>query len=142
MSKYKFVGFQEHIEIPEGFEPLNIHHEITSGLRKGDAFAYLCVPAKLSQWFFATDKFESKTGGKITFQTPVGEDIAVCTGFVIEQSVALVSDLFGNLLASVEKAPEGSKIILDFKLLTDSSAEKIALIEPRIEALRELLACG
>ena len=142
MSKYKFVGFQEHIEIPEGFEPLNIHHEITSSLSKGDAFAYLCVPAKLSQWFFTNEKFESKTGGKITFQTPVGEDIAVCTGFVIQQSVALVSDLFGNLLATVEKAPEGSKIILDFKLLTDNSAEKIALIEPRIEALRELLSRG
>lgn len=142
MSKYKFVGFQEHIEIPEGFEPLNIHHEIISGINKGDAFAFLCVPSKLSEWFFVTEKFDSKTGGKITFQTPLGEDIAVCTGFVLEQSVALVSDLFGNLLAQVEKADGGSKIILDFKLLTDDSAAKIELIEPRIQALRELLARG
>ena len=136
------MGFQEHIEIPEGFQPLNIHHEITSSLSKSEAFAYLCVPAKLSEWFFTTDKFESKTGGKITFQTPFGEDIAICTGFVLEQSVALVSDLFGNLLATVEKAPEGSKIILDFKFLTDNSAAKIELIEPRIEVLRELLSRG
>lgn len=136
------MGFQEHIEIPEGFEPLNIHHEIISSLSKSEAFAYLCVPTKISEWFFTTDKFNSKTGGKITFQTPLGEDIAICTGFVLEQSVALVSDLFGNLLATVEKASAGSKIILDFKLLTDNSAAKIELIEPRIEALRDLLSRG
>ena len=142
MTKYKFVGFQEHIDIPDGFEPLNIHHEISSGLSKSDVFAYLCVPEKLSQWFFATDKFELKTSGKVIFRTPFGDDEAVCTGFVLEQHVALVSDFFGNLLAKVEKNSNGSTIILDFNILTDNSAEKISLIEPRIEALRELLARG
>lgn len=142
MSKYKFVGFQEHIDIPEGFEPLNIHHEINSSLSKSDAFAYLCVPEKLSEWFFTTDKFELKTGGKVVFRTSSGEDVAVCTGFVIEQHVALVSDFFGNLLAKVEKNSNGSVIILDFNILTDNPVEKISLIEPRIDALRELLARG
>ena len=52
MSKGNFVGFQQKIEIPEGFELLEINDEIESSLGKDELFSWLSKSESISQWFY------------------------------------------------------------------------------------------
>ena len=138
MSKYKFVGFQEHIEIPEGFERLKLDIEFSSPLNSKDAFGLISDPENISQWLFTVKSFESKQGGKVVFQSADATFDAVCTSFVLGKEVSFVSDEFGNLKVRVIKNSKASTFIAECAILTDRAEEKTALIEAAFLRLQEL----
>ena len=138
MSKYKFVGFQEHIEIPEGFEQLKVDIEFTSPLDRKDAFHLLSNPELISKWLFEVVSMNTKQGGAITFRVADAEFDAVITSFVLGKEFSCVSDELGNLKVRVEKDSKGSRFFAESSLLTDKSDEKTAILEAAFLRLQEL----
>jgi len=131
MAKYKFVGFQEHVEVPEGFNRLEVSAEIDCG--KLDPFALLSQPAELSKWFYEIESLDAKPSGVIKFANDAYSGI--CISADLGKEITLVSDLFGELSANVK----GSNLKIVFRILTDAEAEKRAEFESMINTLKELV---
>jgi len=141
MAKVSFVGFQEKVEIPQGFELLEITEEIPTSLHKDQLFSLLSEPAKISEWFYQVTSFDSRPGGKVNF---IGINNAsaqaVCTSFVLGKEISLIADLFGNFSAKVVKGSGKNSINLHFAILTDDAESKSKEILFLIDRLRALLS--
>jgi hypothetical protein len=141
MSKPSFVGYQEKVEIPQGYELIEIKKVIESQLSKDQLFAYLSDQELLSRWFYRISKFNSRPGGKVLFIDEEGiEHEAICTSIVFGREISFLADLFGNFQATVSTIPSGGSITISFKILTDLTVAKAELINSTIEKLRLLVS--
>jgi len=139
MAKPSFVGYQEKVEIPEGFELLEITEKIESSKEKQELFSLLAEPELLSRWFYTFTKMNARPGGKVNFLNDHGEpQEAICTSIDFGKEISLISDLFGNFVGRVSKSNSGSSMELNFKILTNDLSEKKSRIQASIEKLRLL----
>ena len=140
MAKVSFVGFQEKVEIPEGFELLEITEEIPTAVDKDRLFSLLSEPDQISTWFYQVNSLDSRPGGKVNFINASGASAqAVCTSFLLGKEVSLIADDFGNFNAKVVKGKSENSLQLQFSLLTDQGEAKSAEILTLIDRLRALL---
>lgn len=125
MAKVSFVGFQEKVEIPEGFSQLEIEESFDSSRSRDDLFRLISDIAQISMWLGEVTSFDSRPGGKMVFADGT---IATCTGFNLGREVSLISDSFGNFTAKVGKSEKGNSLQLNFAILTDGVESKSAEI--------------
>jgi hypothetical protein len=141
MAKVNFVGFQESVEVPEGFKLLEIKDEISSKLGKDELFSYLSRADLISQWFYQVSNLDLRPGGKISFIDDSGKSSeAVCTSVIFGKEISLLADVFGNFTAKVKKAGSGSKVEAQFKILTDNPEAKSQRVMEALEKLRALVS--
>lgn len=140
MAKINFVGFQEHIEIPEGHQLVVIEGELRSKLDREQLFSLLSEPQELSRWFYRVNALESKQGGKVKFVGDSGETSeGICTAYVGGKEIALLASDFGDFSTKVIGRRECS-VKIRFSMLTDKAdAERIKL-NGFIQKLREIVA--
>lgn len=121
MSKFKFVGFQESVEIPEGYELLKVSEEISSHLDRDQLFLYFSDVAKISEWLVKFQSLDLRPGGKGFFSNGESEPAkATCISVNLGSNIAILADLFGQLTVEVDKASAGSKALVSFAILTDN----------------------
>jgi hypothetical protein len=141
MTKPSFVGFQEKVAIPEGFELLEIKQKFESELERDELFALLALPEKLSQWFYSFSNVDLRAGGKVNFIGDDGATLqAVCTSVVFEREISYIADVFGNFSAKVSKAGKRNALEINFKILTDEPDAIRARIIESIEKLKALIS--
>jgi uncharacterized protein YndB with AHSA1/START domain len=141
MTKPSFVGFQEKVVIPEGFELLEIKEKLESALGRDDLFALLALPEKLSQWFYTFTSVDLRPGGKVNFVGDDGATLqAACTSVVFEKEISYIADVFGNLTVRVSKAGKLNVLEINFKILTDQPEEKRTRILQSIAKLKALVS--
>ena len=141
MTKPSFVGFQEKVVIPEGFELLEIKERIESTLGRDELFALFAMSEKLSQWFYTFTSVDLRPGGKVNFIGDDGAKLqAVCTSVVLEKEVSYIADVFGNFTAKVAKAGKLNAIEINFKILTNEPELKRARIIESIAKLKALVS--
>ncbi len=93
-------------------------------------------PDQISQWLANVRTFDSRPGGKLTFEDG---RVATCTSFVLGKEVSFIADSFGNFTAKVSKGNEGNALQLKFAILTDDVEEKSAEILEILSRLQTLL---
>jgi len=139
MAKPSFVGFQEQIEIPEGFELLEINEKIESSKSKDELFSLLSQPELISKWFYQIINLDSRPGGKVNFIGDEGSQLqAICTSVDLGREISFIADIFGNLSAKVVKRESSFFVELNFKILTDMPSQKRERILASVEKLRAL----
>jgi hypothetical protein len=136
MAKVSFVGFQEKVEIPEGFQLLEVEEIYSSTKSKDNLYALLSDPDQISQWLATVRTFDSRPGGKLIFDDG---SVATCTSFVLGKEVSFIADSFGNFTAKVAKGNEGNSIQIKFAILTDDVEGKSAEILEILSRLQALL---
>ncbi|CAN2225621.1 hypothetical protein MCEMRE196_01365 [Candidatus Nanopelagicaceae bacterium] len=136
MAKVSFVGFQEKVEIPEGFQLLEIEESLETMKDKDFLYSLMSDPRYISQWLDEVVSFDSRPGGKMVF---ADGNNATCTSFVLGKEVSLISDEFGNFNAKVIKGKAANSLQLKFTILTDDSDLKTTEIMVLLERLKSLL---
>lgn len=139
MVNIKFVGFQEHVEIPDTFELLDLREEISCKLNSDHVFSLLSEPPMLSMWFYKVTSIDSKPGGKVKFLTDSGDEAeAICTSFSSGKEIAFLSNLFGEFSARIVNKKNDLKLHVRFKILTDNSSGMTETLNTFIHNLREI----
>ncbi len=140
MAKINFVGFQEHVEIPEGHQLVVVEEEIKSSLDRDQLFSLLSEPAEISRWFLIINSLQSKQGGKVIFVSESGATAeAVCTSYDSGKEISLLSSEFGNYSAKVVGRKELS-VKISFRILTDAPDEAKKKLEGYVANLRGLIS--
>lgn len=140
MSKPTFVGFQEKIEIPDGYQQLLIEDEISTTKDRDYLFSLLSEPQLISQWFVEIISLDSRPSGKVKIGNSSGQTTeAICTGFVLGKEVSMISDGLGNFSGKVIKGRQENTIKISFSILTDAPDQKREEIRGYINRLRALL---
>ncbi len=140
MAKINFVGFQEHVEIPEGHQLVAVEEEIKSSLDRDKLFSLLSEPAEISRWFVHISSLQSKQGGKVIFVSELGATAeAVCTSYDSGKEISLLSSEFGNYSAKVVGRKELS-VKISFRILTDAPDEAKKKLEGYVANLRGLIS--
>lgn len=131
MSKFKFVGYQEHVETPKGFERLKIESTIDCGDQ--DPFAFVSQPELLSKWFYPIKAIDAKPSGKIEF---VDSNLkGVCASADLGREITFLSTEFGEFSARVK----GKLLKLTFHILTNNLDYSRSKIESQINLLKNLV---
>jgi hypothetical protein len=139
MAKINFVGFQEHVEIPEGHELLVVEDVIDSALNRDQLFSLLAEPEEISRWFVKVNSLQSKQGGKVQFVDESGATAeAVCTAYDGGKEISLLSSEFGNFSAKVVGRRQFS-VKISFRILTDTPVEAKKKLEVFVANLRGLI---
>jgi hypothetical protein len=139
MAGFKFVGFQEHVEIPEGFSQILLQEEIQSSLSKEATFSMLSEPQLISSWFVNVSSLQSKQGGKFSFTSDKGSGEGVCLAAVMGREIALLADEFGEFRAKVNQSGDDVNVSVTFKILTDAPDAKRVQLESYISNLKAVL---
>ncbi len=139
MAKPSFVGFQENIEIPAGFQLLEIHEELISDKDRDALFLSLSSPEEISQWFYPVKKFESRPSGKFIFLRGESEEAGICTSFVLGKEISFITSTLGNISVKIGKGNQGNLLSITFKILTDEVESKRDEILEIIQRLRAKL---
>ena len=140
MAKVSFVGFQEKVEIPEGFQLLKIDEELSTKKDRDSIYLLLSDPQQISQWFYQVQSFDSRPGGKFVFINGANEsEEATCTSFVLGKEISLISQSLGNISAKIVKGKSENSIHLSFSILTDKSDIKSKEILELLQRLQRLL---
>ena len=140
MAKINFVGFQEHVEIPEGHKQVVAEAEIRTLLGREQLFSLLSEPNEISKWFLRINSLQSKQGGKVIFVGNSGSTTeAVCTSYDSGKEISLLSAEFGNYSAKVIGRKELS-VKISFRILTDAPDEAKKRLEGYIANLRGLIS--
>ena len=141
MAGFKFVGFQEHVEIPEGHSQLAIRQEIKSSLNQDETFSMLSQPELISSWFVNVISLQTKQGGKLVFKSGANEqEEGVCLSAVMGREIALLSNGFGEFRAKLRLSSDEVFVVVDFKILTDAPAQKKVQLESYISNLKTVLS--
>jgi len=139
MSRINFVGFQEHFEIPEDSELVDMRVDIECDFDERDAFSLIGEARYLSQWFYTITSFESKPGGKLFFQDHNGSPAqGICTSYRPGKEISLLSDEFGEFIGRVQRVDEKVVIKLQLKSFEKDQEAKRALYGSFVKRLREL----
>lgn len=139
MAKINFVGFQEHVEIPAGFELVEINQDIPCGQSRDEVFSYLSQPEKISQWFYRVLSLETKSSGKVTYLTP--DEIkseAICIAYDGGREISLLADHFGEFTAKI-KGGKSCTLSIKFRILTDNPKPIQDELASHINKLREII---
>lgn len=140
MAKINFVGFQEHVEIPEGHQLVVVEAEIRTLLGREEIFSLLSEPIEISKWFLTINALQSKQGGKVIFVGTSGSTAeAVCTSYESGKEISLLSAEFGNYSAKVIGRKELS-VKISFRILTDAPDEAKKKLEGYVANLRGLIS--
>jgi hypothetical protein len=140
MAKINFVGFQEHVEIPEGHQLVAVEEEIESSLDRDQLFSLLSEPTEISRWFVHVSSLQSKQGGKVIYVSEDGSSSeVVCTSYDSGKEISLLSSEFGNYSAKVVGRKELS-VKISFRILTDAPAEAKKKLEGYVANLRGLIS--
>lgn len=140
MAKFKFVGFQEHVEIPEGFELLEIQESIQSNLSKDSLFILIGTPAGLSQWFYKVHNLDTRPGGKFSFDDIDGQSCeGRCTAVTMGREISLLGDAFGQVNIKLSANSTGAQIDIAFAILTDKKGEMTTRYQLLINQLKAQL---
>lgn len=133
------MGFQEHVEIPEGHELLVVEDVIDSALDRDQLFSLLAEPEEISRWFVKVNSLHSKQGGKVQFIDESGATAeAVCTAYDGGKEISLLSSEFGNFSAKVIGRRDFS-VKISFRILTDTPVEAKKKLEVFVANLRGLI---
>lgn len=140
MAKFKFVGFQEHVEIPEGYQPLELIEVIPSSLDKDSLFRYISVPEKISQWFYEVTEIDTRPGGKVQCIDRDGQPFeGRCTAIALGREISLLADPFGQMSAKVISIDSGAALEIRFHNLTDDEKTLTAQYKEFLERLQVLV---
>lgn len=140
MAKINFVGFQEHVEIPENHELLEIREDIIYKLTRDQVFSLVSEPSQLSKWFYPVVSLDSKPGGKVEFLTSSGEKAeALCTSFIGGKEISLLSNQFGEFSAKII-GRKNSKLSLRFRILTEEPEVINEALTTFVGNLREIIS--
>ena len=136
MAKVSFVGFQEKVEIPEGFQLLEIEETLESAKDRDALYSLISDVRQISQWLNEIKTFDSRPGGKMIFTD--GSE-ATCTTFLLGKEVSLISEVFGNFTAKVVKGKGSHSLQMKFSILTENVDSKSDYILSLIDRLQKLL---
>jgi hypothetical protein len=140
MAKFKFVGFQEQVEIPEGYELLEVQESIPSNLSREAIFILIGTPAGLSQWFHKVHTLDARPGGKFSFDDDGLEpSVGRCTAVTMGREISLLGDCFGQVNIKISSNNSGLQIDIAFAILTDKKAEMEARYQLLINQLKAQL---
>lgn len=137
MAKFKFVGFQEHVEIPEGYELLKVSETIESGESRDSLFLLVGTPTGLSKWFYKVNELDSRPGGKVSFEDKAANNFeGRCTAITMGREISLLADPFGQLNIKLSATSSGSQLEITFAILTDRKEEMHSIFIEFINALK------
>jgi hypothetical protein len=137
MAKFKFVGFQEHVEIPEGFELLEVQETLQSSHNRDSLFLLVGTPAGLSKWFYTVHQLDSRPGGKVSFEDHSGKTFeGRCTAVTMGREISLLADPFGQINIRISAVESGTQVDVAFAILTNQRAEMSALYQLFINSLK------
>jgi hypothetical protein len=140
MAKFKFVGFQEHVEIPEGYELLKVSQTIESGDSRESLFLLVGTPTGLSKWFYKVNELDTRPGGKVSFDdTAANKFEGRCTAITMGREISLLADPFGQLNIKLSSIDSRSQLEITFAILTDRKEEMQSLYIEFINALKAQL---
>lgn len=140
MTKPSFVGFQEKVVIPEGFQLVEVHESLKFTMKKDLLFALLATPDGISQWLYHAKEIDLRPGGKIKY---IGEDGSegqdVCTSVVLEKELSIISEHFGNFSARIHGSNKQQTLEMKFSILTDKVDEKRDQISRSVSRLKAII---
>lgn len=137
MGKFKFVGFQENVEIPKGYELLEVSETIFSSQGRDELFILVGTPSGLSRWFYQVDQLDSRPGGKVFFQDQLKNKLeGRCTAITMGREVSLLADSFGQVFLKVSSTGGKSQVDISFAILTDRREEMGSLYLSFINQLK------
>jgi uncharacterized protein YndB with AHSA1/START domain len=140
MAKFKFVGFQEHVEIPEGYELLEVQESLHTNLDRDALFILIGTPSGLSQWFYKIHKLDARPGGKFLFEERDGQSSeGRCTAVSMGREISLLADSFGQVNMRITSSQSGLQADIAFAILTDKKAEMSSLYQLLIDRLKAQL---
>ena len=140
MAKFKFVGFQEHVEIPEGYELLEVQESLHTNLDRDALFILIGTPSGLSQWFYKIHKLDARPGGKFSFEERDGQSSeGRCTAVSMGREISLLADSFGQVNMRITSSQSGLLADIAFAILTDKKAEMSSLYQLLIDRLKAQL---
>ena len=140
MAKFKFVGFQEHVEIPEGYELLEVQESLHTNLDRDALFILIGTPSGLSQWFYKIHKLDARPGGKFSFEERDGQSSeGRCTAVSMGREISLLADSFGQVNIRITSSQSGLLADIAFAILTDKKAEMSSLYQLLIDRLKAQL---
>jgi hypothetical protein len=140
MAKFKFVGFQEQVEIPEGYELLEVQESIPSNLNRETLFILIGTSDGLSQWFYKVHTLDARPGGKFLFDDDGLEpSVGRCTAVTIGREISLLGDSFGQVNIKISANDSGLQIDITFAILTDKKGEMSSLYQLLINQLKAKL---
>lgn len=139
MAKFKFVGFQEHVEIPEGFKLLEVKEEIQCTLNRDAVFSLLSEPEKISLWFYQVLSFESKSSGKLLYVSSEGvKSEAICLAYDSGKEISFLADKFGEFTAKI-KGNKDCVLTIKFRILTNEPGSIEDELRVLVDNLRKLV---
>jgi hypothetical protein len=137
VAKRRFVGFQDHYEVPDPRGLVDLQVDIECGLDEVKAFSLIGEAQYLTHWFCETKSLVSKPGGKVSFVNQSGELFeGVCTSYRPGKEISILSDEFGEFHGQILHV--GNQIILRIRLksIDDNPEAKSTLFKSLIERLR------
>lgn len=140
MAKFKFVGFQEQVEIPEGYERLEVKESIPSNLNRDALFLLIATPSGLSQWFYKVYTLDARPGGKFSFDdNGLEPSVGRCTAVTMGREISLLGDSFGQVNIKISSSDSGLQVDIAFAILTDKKSELNLLYQDLINRLKAQL---
>ena len=140
MAKFKFVGFQEQVEIPEGYERLEVKESIPSNLNRDALFLLIATPSGLSQWFYKVHTLDARPGGKFSFDdNGLEPSVGRCTAVTMGREISLLGDSFGQVNIKISSSDFGLQVDIAFAMLTDKKSELNLLYQDLINRLKAQL---
>ena len=140
MAKFKFVGFQEQVEIPEGYERLEVKESIPSNLNRDALFLLIATPSGLSQWFYKVYTLDARPGGKFSFDdNGLEPSVGRCTAVTMGREISLLGDSFGQVNIKISSSDSGLQVDITFAILTDKKSELNLLYQDLINRLKAQL---
>jgi hypothetical protein len=139
MSRVNFVGFQEHFEVPEDSQLVDLRIDIECDFDEQKAFSLIGEARYLSKWFYEITSFQSKPGGKIQFIDHTGSSFqGICTSYTPGREISLLSDQFGEFIGRVTRVDAKVIIKLHIKCFAQDYEAKRALFSSFAQRLKEL----
>ncbi len=139
MSRVNFVGFQEHFELPEDSQLVDLRIDIECDFDEEKAFSLIGEARYLSQWFYEITSFQSKPGGKLHFIDQAGLPAqGICTSYTPGREISLLSEQFGEFIGRVTRVDAKVVIKLHIKCFAQEYEAKRELFSSFAQRLKEL----
>jgi len=139
VSKFRFVGFQDHYEVPDPKDIVELQVEIECEIDESKAFSLIGEVRYLNLWFYEIQEFDSKPGGKIRLIDSKGKMAdAVCIAYRPGKEIAILADECGEMVAQVIRKDEKVSIRIHLKSVDEDRESKEALFNSFVTRLREL----
>lgn len=139
VAKFRFVGFQDHYEVPDPKDLVELQVDIECSVDEVKAFSLIGEVRYLNLWFYEIQEFDSKPGGKIRFIDSKGKVAnAICISYRPGKEVSILADECGELVAQIHRNDEKVSIRIQLKSVDEDRGSKEALFNSFVTRLREL----